>query len=234
MTRVLVVDDEPQLRRALGLNLTARGYDVVEVANGNDVVNAVVEQRPSVVLLDLGLPGISGLQVIELLRRWSSIPIIVLTARDEEASKVQALDAGADDYVSKPFGMGELMARLRATLRRSVLDGPDRVVEETAAFRLDLSARRAFVGEDRTEQRLTPIEWDIVDHLVRHRGRLVTHRQLLEAVWGAGYDAPPNLLRVHIAHVRRKLEPEPSQPTYFLTESGMGFRYQDPSRDDGS
>jgi two-component system KDP operon response regulator KdpE len=234
VTRVLVVDDEPQLRRALGLNLSARGYEVVEVASGSEVVDAVVEQRPSIVLLDLGLPGLSGLQVIELLRRWSSIPIIVLTARDEEASKVQALDAGADDYVAKPFGMGELMARLRATLRRTALDGPQPVVEETAAFRLDLAARRAFVGEARTEQRLTPIEWDIVDHLVRHRGRLVTHRQLLEAVWGAGYEAPPNLLRVHIAHVRRKLEPEPSQPVYFLTEPGMGFRYDDPARRDGA
>jgi two-component system KDP operon response regulator KdpE len=228
----LVVDDEPQLRRALGLNLTARGYDVVEVASGTEVVPAVVELRPSIVLLDLGLPGLSGLQVIELLRRWSSIPIIVLTARDEEASKVQALDAGADDYVSKPFGMGELMARLRATLRRATVDDGLGIVEETAAFRLDLSARRAFVGPSWIEQRLTPIEWDMVDHLVRHRGRLVTHRQLLEAVWGAGYEAPPNLLRVHIAHVRRKLEPEPSQPTYFLTEPGMGFRYEDPARDD--
>jgi two-component system KDP operon response regulator KdpE len=232
MTRVLVVDDEPQLRRALGLNLTARGYEVVEVSSGSEVVNAVVEQRPSIILLDLGLPGISGLQVIELLRRWSSIPIIVLTARDEEASKVQALDAGADDYVSKPFGMGELMARLRATLRRAVSDDPAALVEETPAFRLDLAARRAFVGTPPVEQRLTPIEWDIVDHLVRHRGRLVTHRQLLEAVWGAGYEAPPNLLRVHIAHVRRKLEPEPSQPEYFLTEPGMGFRYEDPTRRD--
>jgi two-component system KDP operon response regulator KdpE len=232
MTRVLVVDDEPQLRRALGLNLTARGYEVVEVSSGSEVVNAVVEQRPSIVLLDLGLPGISGLQVIELLRRWSSIPIIVLTARDEEASKVQALDAGADDYVSKPFGMGELMARLRATLRRAVPNDTAGLVEDTGAFRLDLAARRAFVGTPPVEQRLTPIEWDIVDHLVRHRGRLVTHRQLLEAVWGEGYEAPPNLLRVHIAHVRRKLEPEPSQPLYFLTEPGMGFRYEDPARRD--
>jgi two-component system KDP operon response regulator KdpE len=234
VTRVLVVDDEPQLRRALELNLTARGYEVVEVSSGSDVVSAVVEQRPSIVLLDLGLPGLSGLQVIELLRRWSSIPIIVLTARDEETSKVQALDAGADDYVSKPFGMGELMARLRAALRRAAPDDSVGLVEETASFRLDLAARRAFVGSPPVEQRLTPIEWDMVDHLVRHRGRLVTHRQLLEAVWGKGYEAPPNLLRVHIAHVRRKLEPEPSQPTYFLTEPGMGFRYQDPARDDDS
>jgi two-component system KDP operon response regulator KdpE len=230
VTRVLVVDDEPQLRRALELNLTARGYDVVEVSSGSEVVNAVVEQRPSIVLLDLGLPGISGLQVIELLRRWSSIPIIVLTARDEETSKVQALDAGADDYVSKPFGMSELMARLRAALRRAVPDDAVGLVEETASFRLDLAARRAFVGSPPVEQRLTPIEWDIVDHLVRHRGRLVTHRQLLEGVWGKGYEAPPNLLRVHIAHVRQKLEPTPSQPTYFLTEPGMGFRYENPAR----
>jgi two-component system KDP operon response regulator KdpE len=232
MTKVLVVDDEPQLRRALGLNLGARGYEVVEVASGSEVVDAVVTQRPAVVLLDLGLPGMSGLEVIEQLRTWSSVPIIVLTARDEEVSKVRALDAGADDYVSKPFGMGELLARLRATLRRAALDTTDTFVEETPAFRLDLSARRALVGGEREECRLTRIEWDIVDYMVRHRGRLVTHQQLLEAVWGKGYEAPPNLLRVHMAHVRQKLEPVPSRPAYFLTESGMGFRYDDPSRHD--
>ena len=227
MIKVLVVDDEPQIRRALSLNLGARGYEVFEAATGEQALQRVAVEHPAVVLLDLGLPGMDGIQVIEALRGWTTVPVIVLTVRDDERSKVQALDAGADDYVTKPFGMAELMARLRATIRRMPEPGADQPVVETAAFRLDLAARRAFAGPDRVEVRLTPTEWGIVEHLVRHPGRLVTYRQVVTTVWGETYDPDPNLLRVHMGHIRRKLEADPSQPVHFITDSGMGYRFQE-------
>jgi two-component system, OmpR family, KDP operon response regulator KdpE len=225
VTRVLVVDDERQIRRALVLNLGARGYDVFEAETGEKALMTAASEHPDAVLLDLGLPGLDGLQVIEALRGWTRMPIIVLTVREDEQSKVHALDLGADDYVTKPFGMAELMARLRAALRR-VPDAVDDVsLVTTSAFQLDLAARQA-TRADGSEVHLTPIEWRIVIHLTRSPGRLVTRTQLVEAVWGPGYAAYPNLLRVHIAHIRGKLEADPARPRHFVTESGMGHRFE--------
>jgi len=229
VNRVLVVDDEPQIRRALALNLGARGYEVFQAESGELALQVVASEHPDVVLLDLGLVGMDGLMVIEALRGWTNVPIIVLTVRDDERTKVRALDAGADDYVTKPFGMGELLARLRAVVRRTS-GGEDDVAEvRTDRFRLDLVARRSYVvGDDGIEQevRLTPTEWAMVAHLVRHPERLITHRQLVTAVWGPAYEPDHNLLRVHIGHIRRKLEAEPSRPRHFITDSGMGYRFQ--------
>jgi len=229
MIRVLIVDDEQQIRRALSLNLGARGYEVLEAASGELALAATADWHPDIVLLDLGLPGMDGVTVLEALRGWTKVPVIVLTVRDDERSKVQTLEAGADDYVTKPFGMAELVARIRAVLRRNI-DSPDDPAEVTTAhFRLDLAAHRAFVGTDLDEVRLTPLEWGIVAHLVRNPHRLVTYRQLLNAVWGPTYDPDPNLLRVHMGHIRRKLEPDPSIPKYFVTDSGVGYRFQPPN-----
>ena len=224
MTRVLVVDDEPQIRRALLLNLRARGYDVLEAASGEAAVQAAASEHPDLVLLDLGLPGMSGLDVITALRGWTQVPIIVLTVRDDERAKVLAFDAGADDYVTKPFGMDELLARLRAALRRS-----SPVVQEatvvTTHWTLDRSAH-TIIGKDHEPIRLTPTEWAIAEHLTRHPRRLVTQRQLVDAVWGPTYEPDANLLRVHLAHIRRKLEPDASRPRYFITEPGVGYRFE--------
>jgi len=223
VSTVLVVDDEPRIRKALQVNLVARGYTVSLAATGEEALRSAREEPPDLVLLDLGLPGISGVDVIEGLRGWTEVPIIVLSVREQESDKVAALDAGADDYVTKPFGMDELMARLRAALRRGGADGPDPVVR-TGHFELDLGAKRATVGDE--EIRLTPIEWGLAEQLVRHPGRLVAQRTLLHEVWGPQYDRETNYLRVHIANLRRKLEPEPSRPRYFITEPGMGYRFE--------
>lgn len=228
MTRVLVVDDELSIRKALSLNLATRGYEVVLADSGEAAMQAVASEHPDIVLLDLGLPGIDGIGTIEALRGWTDVPIIVLTVRDDEASKIAALDAGADDFITKPFSMGELLARLRAALRRAP-DAPPESPEVVADhFRLDLPSRRAFVttddGED--EVRLTPTEWSIVAYLGRNPGRLVTQRQLVTAVWGPTFDPDPNLLRVHMAHIRRKLEADPSRPRHFITDSGVGYRFE--------
>jgi two-component system KDP operon response regulator KdpE len=227
VNRVLVVDDEPQIRRALSLHLGVRGYEVFEADTGERAIQIAATEHPDVVLLDLGLPGMDGVLVIQALRGWTTVPIIVLTVRDDEKSKVQALDAGADDYVTKPFGMAELLARVRAVLRRG--PGAEESVAEvvTASFRLDLVGHRAFVGDE--EVRLTPTEWAIVEYLVRYPGRLVTYRQLITAVWGSSYDPDPNLLRVHMGHIRRKLEVDGARPKHFITDSGMGYRFENPT-----
>jgi two-component system KDP operon response regulator KdpE len=223
MTRVLVVDDEPQILRALGINLRARGYDVDLAPDGEHALTLAASHHPDVVVLDLGLPGIDGVEVIRGLRGWSTVPIVVLSVRDGERDKVLALDAGADDYVTKPFGMDELLARLRASLRRATPADEEPVVE-TADFTIDLGAKR--VHRDGAEVRLTPTEWHLVEVLVRHRGKLVSQRQLLQEVWGPEYHDETAYLRVHMANVRRKLEPEPSRPRYFFTEPGMGYRFE--------
>lgn len=228
MTKILVVDDEPQIRRALGLNLAARSYTVLDASTGEAAMQVTATEHPDLVLLDLGLPGINGLGVIHALRGWTDVPIIVLTARDDERSKVEALDAGADDYVTKPFGMAELLARINAALRRShdghVAADPD---VTTPWMRLDLAGHRAFTGpEHAREVHLTGTEWQIVGYLVRNAGRLVTHAQLVAAVWGPGYSPNPNLLRVHMTNIRRKLEPNPAEPTYFVTDTGVGYRFE--------
>jgi two-component system KDP operon response regulator KdpE len=224
-SKILVVDDEPQIRKALKLNLEVRGYDVVEAATGESALLLSASEHPDVVLLDLGLPGIDGASVVQALRGWSDVPVIVLTARTDEPSKVQLLDLGVDHYVTKPFGMPELAARIRAILRRSH-DGttsPSEIV--TDDFRLDLGNLRAFVGADAVEVHLTPTEWAIVTHLVRNPNRLVTYRQLQAAVWGPTADADANLLRVHMNHIRKKLETTPATPRHFITDAGVGYRF---------
>ncbi|MCU1394370.1 MAG: response regulator [Ilumatobacteraceae bacterium] len=226
MIRILVVDDEPQIRRALSLNLGARGYEVFEATTGEAALTVIAGEHPDMVLLDLGLPGMDGIMVLEAVRGWTKVPIIVLTVRDDERSKVEALEAGADDYVTKPFGMAELVARIRAVLRRNPDAVPDAPEIITSAFRLDLAGHRAFAGPDAEEVRLTPIEWGIVGHLVRNPHRLITYRQLVTAVWGPTYDPDQNLLRVHMGHIRRKLEANPSRPEFFITDPGVGYRFQ--------
>jgi two-component system, OmpR family, KDP operon response regulator KdpE len=220
---VLVVDDEPQIRRALSVNLGARGYDVDLARDGEHALDLAPRTHPDVVVLDLGLPGMDGVEVIQGLRGWSQVPIIVLSVRDAEPDKVAALDAGADDYVTKPFGMDELLARLRAALRRTV-PAEEEALVETADFTIDLAAKK--VQRDGEEVRLTPTEWHLVEVLVRNRGRLVAQRQLLREVWGPQYHDETNYLRVFMAQVRRKLEPEPAHPRYFITEPGMGYRFE--------
>jgi two-component system KDP operon response regulator KdpE len=222
--RILVVDDEPQLVRALAVNLRALGYRVDAAATGEEALQKAAAHRPDAVILDLGLPGIDGVEVIEGLRGWSQVPIIVLSVRESERDKIRALEAGADDYVTKPFGMGELIARLRAALRRaSVVDEVGAVVR-TADFTIDLAAKRVTDREG-AEIRLTPTEWGLVELLVRNPGRLVGQVQLLREVWGPQYGEETNYLRVFMAQVRRKLEPDPHRPRYFITEPGMGYRF---------
>jgi two-component system, OmpR family, KDP operon response regulator KdpE len=223
MTRILVVDDEPQILRALATNLRARGYDVELAPTGEAALTIAARKHPDLVVLDLGLPGIDGVEVIRGLRGWTTVPIIVLSVREAEADKVAALDAGADDYVTKPFGMDELLARLRAGLRRAAPAEEDAVVE-TADFTVDLAAKRVTSGA--AEVRLTPTEWHIVEVLVRNAGKLVTQRRLLQEVWGPQYEKETNYLRVYLAQIRSKLEPNPSQPRYFVTEAGMGYRFE--------
>ncbi|WP_170232200.1 response regulator [Saccharothrix saharensis] len=224
MTKVLVVDDEPQIVRALRINLSARGYSVLTAHDGTEALKAAAEGRPDVVVLDLGLPDVDGTEVIAGLRGWTTVPIIVLSARVDSADKVEALDAGADDYVTKPFGMDELLARLRAAVRRSALaEGEDAVVE-TASFTVDLAARK--VRRDGVEVHLTPTEWGLLEILARNRGRLVAQKQLLQEVWGPAYAKETHYLRVYLAQLRRKLEPEPSRPRHLVTEPGMGYRFE--------
>lgn len=223
MSRVLVVDDERQILRALGTNLRARGYVVDLAATGADALRLAADHHPDVVVLDLGLPDLDGIDVVAGLRGWSQVPIIILSVREAEADKVAALDAGADDYVTKPFGMNELLARLRAAERRAAPAAEEAVVE-AGSFTIDLAARKA--RRDGQEVRLTPTEWHLVEVLVRHRGKLVTQRQLLQEVWGPQYGLETNYLRVYMAQVRRKLEPLPSSPRHFITEPGVGYRFE--------
>jgi two-component system KDP operon response regulator KdpE len=223
VTRVLVVDDETPMRRALAANLKVRGYEVDAAETGEQALDLAARHHPDVVLLDLGLPGIDGLEVIDGLRGWTNVPIVVLSARGAERDKVAALDAGADDYVAKPFGMDELLARLRAAVRRATPVEEEAVVT-TPDFTVDLGAKRVLDGTGQPV-RLTPTEWQLLEVLVRHAGKLVTQRQLLKDVWGPSYGDESNYLRVHMAHLRRKLEPDRSRPRYLITEPGMGYRF---------
>jgi len=219
-----VVDDEPQIVRALRINLSARGYSVLTAHDGGSALKAAAEGKPDVVVLDLGLPDVDGADVIAGLRGWTSVPIIVLSARTDSSDKVAALDAGADDYVTKPFGMDELLARLRAAVRRSaVAEGGDAVVE-TSSFTVDLAAKKVVRGG--AEVHLTPTEWGLLEILARNRGRLVAQKQLLQEVWGPQYAKETHYLRVYLAQLRRKLEPEPSHPRHLVTEPGMGYRFE--------
>ncbi|HEY3088326.1 MAG TPA: response regulator [Jatrophihabitantaceae bacterium] len=225
MTSVLVIDDETALLRALRINLSARDYTVHTATDGVSGLAVMARDHPDIVIVDLGLPDMDGADVIAGIRGWSTAPIIVLSARGDEAQKVHALDIGADDYVTKPFGMNELLARLRAATRRI---GPttDEPVVDVGDFVIDLASKRVALrgGEP---VRLTPTEWQLLEVLARHRGRLVTSRQLLQQVWGPAYESETHYLRVYMAQLRRKLEPDPARPRHLLTEPGMGYRLQD-------
>jgi len=223
--RVLVVDDEPGLARALAITLRASGWDVTTAADGAGALAAAAEHLPDVVLLDLGLPDISGIDVLTALRAWSRVPVVVLSARQHGEDKVEALDAGADDYVTKPFAMNELLARLRAAVRRSAApaDGESALVE-AGTLSIDLARRRVLRGG--TEVRLTPTEWAMLEVLVRNRGRLVPRRQLLQEVWGPAYSDETNYLRVYSAQLRRKLEDDPAAPRHIITQPGMGYVFE--------
>ncbi|WP_217209666.1 response regulator [Streptomyces sp. AC550_RSS872] len=226
MTRVLVVEDDPQLVRALVITMQARRYGVDAAPDGTTALRLAAARQPDVVMLDLGLPDMDGLDVIRAMRGWSRMPILVLSARPASAEKVAALDAGADDYVTKPFSMDELMARLRAAVRRtehtSPFPGATQVA--TAGFTIDLLAKKVVRGG--REVRLTPTEWHLLEILVTHPGRLVTQKQLLQEVWGSSRSGRTNHLRVYMAQLRRKLEADPSHPRHLVTEPGMGYRFE--------
>jgi two-component system, OmpR family, KDP operon response regulator KdpE len=221
--RVLLVDDDRTLLRALAINLRTRGWEVVPANDGRSAVKLAAERRPAVVVLDLGLPDMDGLDVIAALRRWSTVPIIVLTARHSRQQTIAALDAGADDYVTKPFAVDELLARVRAAARRSTPDTGAAVVE-AGTLRIDLARKRVHrAGE---EVRLTGTEWSLLEALVRHRGHLVGTTELLQAVWGPAYGTETNYLRVFVAQLRRKLEEDPSVPVHIVTHPGRGYVFE--------
>jgi two-component system, OmpR family, KDP operon response regulator KdpE len=223
VTRLLVVDDDPQLLRALRITLAARGYEVLTAADGASALATAAHHPPDLVILDLGLPDLDGVAVAEALRGWCTAPILVLSARHSESTKVDALDAGADDFITKPFGMAELLARIRSALRRAAPATKDSIVV-TDAFTIDLAAKRVSTTTS-GEIRLTPTEWQLLEALVREPGRLVTQRQLLAQVWGPAYVTETHYLRVHLANLRRKIEPDPARPRYLITEPGIGYRF---------
>ncbi|MGW6575773.1 response regulator [Streptomyces sp. NPDC054945] len=228
MTRVLVVEDDPQLVRALKINLQARKFEVEEAPDGGSALRLAAARKPDVIVLDLGLPDMDGIDVIKSVRGWSRVPILVLSARHTSEDKIRALDAGADDYVTKPFSMDELLARLRAAARRqepTADSQADKVtVVTTDEFTVDLVAKKVHRGE-RTV-RLTPTEWHLLEILITHPGRLITQSRLLLEVWGPTYGENTNYLRVYMAQLRRKLEADPSHPRYLITEPGMGYRFE--------
>ncbi|MGZ4615161.1 MAG: response regulator [Actinomycetes bacterium] len=225
MTRVLVVDDEPQILRALRINLRARQYDVLTASSGTEALELAARHPPDLVILDLGLPDIDGVEVIHGLRGWTAVPIVVLSGRSDSADKVDALDAGADDYLTKPFGMDELLARMRAVTRRTA---PVESVPAIAFGKVtvDLANKKVTVDSEGQDVRLTPTEWHLLEVLLRHPGKLLSQRQLLAEVWGPGYDDARGNLRVYMAQLRRKLEVDPARPRYLVTEPGMGYRFE--------
>jgi two-component system KDP operon response regulator KdpE len=225
MSRVLVVDDEPQIVRGLRVILRDAGYEVETAETKEGALAALASRPPDAMVLDLVLPDGSGVEVCREVRKWSQLPILVLSAVGDEREKVKSLDAGADDYVTTPFGTEELLARLRAVMRRVGDDGAEPTVS-IGELEIDLAART--VRRDGEEVHLTPIEFDLLRALAVHRGKLVTHRQLLHEVWGPGYEDETHYLRVHFAHIRSKLEPEPSRPRYLITEPGIGYRLRKP------
>ncbi len=219
--RVLIVDDEQPIRRFLRVALTSQGYTIIEAETGQIAVSKVASEKPDLVVLDLGLPDIDGVEVTRLLREWTKIPIIVLSVRGSEKDKIDALDAGADDYLTKPFSVGELLARLRASLRR-VSHPTNEPVFETGELRIDLKSRLVTLSGRETQ--LTPNEYNLLKILVVHAGMVLTHRQLLKEVWGPGYENEFHMLHVNVSNLRRKIEPDPSRPQYIITEPGVGYR----------
>ena len=219
--RVLVVDDEPAIQRFLHTALTAEGYSVFAATNGSDALAQVAAHRPDLIVLDLGLPDMDGSQVTHRVREWSSVPIIILSVRGQEADKIEALDAGADDYLTKPFSVGELLARLRVALRRAT---PSTTGEPFVSGELSVDLAKRAVTVAGKEVRLTPTEYDILRVLVSHAGRVLTHDQILREVWGAGYEQEAHMLRVNISNLRRKIEADASRPRHIVTEPGVGYR----------
>jgi two-component system KDP operon response regulator KdpE len=225
---VLVVEDEPQMRRFLRASLSSHGFSVVEAATASEALALATSHNPEVVLLDLGLPDADGLELARRLREWSKVPIIVLSARGREEDKVTALDAGADDYLTKPFGVNELLARIRVALRHTALaGGAAEPVLQVAGLRIDQARREVTL--DGRELHLTPLEYRLLVLLGQHAGRVLTHRQILKEVWGPGHVEHTHYLRVYMAQLRRKLEPDPAQPRLLLTEPGVGYRLRDPA-----
>jgi len=221
---VLVVDDDPHIVRTLRIAITARGYRVTTATTGTDALRAATDAHPDAVLLDLGLPDLDGTRVITSLREWSTVPVIVLSARTDATDKIDALDRGADDYVTKPFRIDELLARLRAALRRTTALAEPELPVHASDLTIDLTAK--LVHRAGVEVHLTPTEWALLEHLVRHRGALVTRRQLLTAVWGPAEKKETSYLRVYLGQLRRKLEAEPSRPRHLITETGLGYRFR--------
>lgn len=220
---VVLIEDEPQIRRFLRAALVAHGYRLIESTTGEDGLAQAATHQPDLIIIDLGLPDLDGVQVIRKLREWASMPVIVLSARGQERDKITALDAGADDYVSKPFGVGELLARMRVALRHSAsVREPDEPTFTVGDLKVDLARRKVFVSSK--EVHLTPIEYKLLTTLVRYAGKVLTHRQLLKEVWGPPYADQAHYLRVYMAQLRRKLEADPARPRYFLTEPGVGYR----------
>ncbi|MEV4414919.1 response regulator [Catellatospora sp. NPDC049609] len=225
MTKILIVDDEPQILRALRINLKARGYDVEVTDTGGGALRAAAAYHPDVVVLDLGLPDLDGVEVIRGLRGWSAAPIIVLSGRTGSEDKVEALDAGADDYVTKPFGVDELLARIRAVTRRHGAAPEARASVRVGGFHVDVADHTIRSAAGGAEPRLTPTEWQLLTVLVRNPGKLVSQRQLLHDIWGPQYATETNYLRQYMAQLRRKLEDDPAHPRQLLTEPGMGYRF---------
>jgi two-component system KDP operon response regulator KdpE len=223
MTRILIVEDEPELLRALSINLRARKYDVETAGDGTTALRLASHNPPALVILDLGLPDMDGTEVIRGLRGWSQTPIVVLSAREGQSDKVDALDAGADDYLTKPFGMDELLARIRASLRRAQPAESEPVIR-TSRFTIDLAAKR--VTTEAGQVRLTPTEWHLLEILAKNPGKLVSRQQLLTEVWGPAYAKETNYLRVYMAQIRQKLEADRSHPQHIITEPGMGYRFE--------
>jgi len=219
--KVLVVDDEPALARALAINLRAHGWQVVTAADGRSALEAAATEHPDVVVLDLGLPDLDGTEVISGLRGWTKVPIVVLSARQHGEDKVEALDLGADDYVTKPFAMNELMARLRAAVRRGQAAAPEQLSVTVGALVIDLARKR--VSRDGADVRLTPTEWSFLELLTRNLGRLVPREQILREVWGPAYEHETHYLRVYAAQLRRKLEDDPAHPRHLVTSPGLGY-----------
>jgi two-component system KDP operon response regulator KdpE len=221
LTVALVIDDEPQIRRLLRVTLEANGYEVFDATTGQDGIVQAAQCRPEIILLDLGLPDLDGVEVLKRIREWSRVPIVILSVRDREHDKIAALDAGADDFVTKPFSSGELLARLRTTMRRSQPQAAETIFR-TGKIEVDLAAR--VVRKNGTEVKLTPTEYALLRLLVVHAGKVLTHRQLLTEVWGPNAVEQTQYLRVHIAHLREKLEDDAGRPGFILTESGVGYR----------
>lgn len=224
LPRILVVDDEPAIRRFLHTALAEDQFTLVQAENGHAALAAAVSTKPDVILLDLGLPDLDGVEVISRIRQWSQVPIIVLSVRDREADKVRALDAGADDYLTKPFGVGELLARIRVMLRRSLAQVPEPVIH-IEELEIDLARRLVRLRGETVA--LTPTEYELLRLLAVNAGKVLTHRQMLKQIWGAGYVEQPHVLRVNISNLRHKIESNASRPRYILTESGVGYRFRE-------